>query len=191
MEKIVVQSAASRKNFIVMTIAVTVFAALVIFSLYKWFALNLLQPVELMAEAMVLFVLVERMSAKYTYEMDKKVFRLIKSGLLGRTTHEVPYRDIFGVYRYKPQLVGVIKFRRTYRFNSALDSRDVWTLAYTAQGYKGKKENRRFYIKPGNQLLAALQAKLPDKVMVPEEQVIKDVITKEQNEEENGKTTNN
>lgn len=191
MEKIVVQSEASRKNLIVMAIAVAIFAILVVFSLYKWYAFHLLQPVELMSEAMVLFVLIERMSAKYIYEMDTKVFRLTKRGLLGNTKHEIPYRDIFGIYRYKPQLIGVIKFRRTYRFNSALDSRVVWTLAYSAQGYKGKKENRRFYIKPGEKLLAALHAKMPDKVMIPEEEVIKDVLLKEKSEEENGKTAKN
>lgn len=182
MEKVVVRSQISKKNFIVMTAAVTAFAAVVVFSLYKWFALGIFQPVELMAEALVLFVLIERMSAKYTYEMDKKVLRLIKHGLLGRITHEIPYRDIFGLYRYKPQLIGVIKFRRTYRFNSALDSRNVWTLAYTAPGYKGKMENRRFYIKPGQQLLAALRSKLPEKV-VAEEKIIKEVLlTEEKNE---------
>lgn len=179
MEKVVVQSEASKKNFIVMTIAITAFAALAIFSLYKWFVLNLFQPLEIMAASMILFVLVERMTAKYTYEMDKKVLRLTKRGLLGSISHEVPYRDIFGVYRYKPQLIGVLKFRRTYRFNSALDARDVWTLAYSVPDNKGKTQNRRFYFKPGDKLLAALQSKLPDKVMIPEEQVIRDVLSKE------------
>lgn len=179
MEKIVVESEARKKNVIVMAIAVAAFAALVVFTLYKWFALNIFQPLELMAAGLVLFVLVERMSAKYTYEMDKKVFRLIKRGLLGTVMHEVPYGSIFGVYRYKPQLIGVIKFRRTYRFNSALDGRDVWTLAYTVQGNKGKSQNRRFYFKPSSQLLAALQAKLPGKVTA-EEQIIRDVLSTEQ-----------
>ncbi|WP_371368555.1 hypothetical protein SRRS_20910 [Sporomusa rhizae] len=179
MKNLVVQSEASRKNVIVMTIAVSIFAALVIFSLYKWFALKIFHPLELMAEAMVLFVLIERMSAKYTYEMEKKVLKLTKRGLLGSVSHEVPYRDIFGIYQYKPQLIGVIKFRRTYRFNSALDARNVWTLAYTVPGYKGKMENRRFYFKPNSELLAALKTKLPDKVMVPEEEVIKEVLSQE------------
>lgn len=183
MEKIVVQSEISKKNFIVMLIAVTVLAALATLSLYKLFVLNVFQPVELMAELLVLFVLIERMSAKYTYEMDKKALRLIKHGLLGRISHEIPYRDIFGVYRYKPQLIGVIKFRRTYRFNSALDRRDVWTVAYTVSGRKGKTENRRFYIKPDQHLLAALRTKLPGKVAA-EEQVIKEVLLKEENNNE-------
>ncbi|SDE73651.1 hypothetical protein [Sporomusa acidovorans] len=182
MENLVVRSEADRKNLIIMAIAVTAFAALVIFSLYKWFVLGIFQPLELMAEALVLLVLIERMSARYTYAMDKKVIRLTKYGLLGKITHEVPYRDIFGVYRYKPQLISVLKFRRTYRFNSALDRRDVWTLVYTAPGFRGKMENRRFYLKPGDQLLAALRAKLPEKVM-PEEQIIKDVLTKAEKQE--------
>lgn len=179
MEKVVVHSEAARKNLIVMLIAVGTFAVLTLFSLYKWLSLGIFQPTELMAEALVLFVLIERMSAKYTYEMDKKVLKLTKKGLLGTVSHEIPYRDIFGVYRYKPQLVGVIKFRRTYRLNSALDPRVVWTLGYTASGFKGKTENRRIYFKPGDDLLRALHAKLPDKVMVPEEQVIKEVLSKE------------
>lgn len=182
MENLVVRSEANSKNLIVMAIAVTAFSVLVIFSLYKWFVLGIFQPWELMAAALVLFVLVERMSARYTYEMDKKGIRLTKYGLLGKITHEVPYRDIFGVYRYKPQLIGVLKFRRTYRFNSALDRRDVWTMAYTAPGLRGKMENRRFYIKPGEQLLAALRTKLPEKVM-PEEQIIKAVLIQEERQE--------
>ncbi|MBP2638306.1 MAG: hypothetical protein H6Q72_4213 [Firmicutes bacterium] len=184
MEKLVAQSQVTKKNAMIMAIAVAIFTVLVIFSLYKWFALGIFQPIELMSEALVLFVLVERMAAKYTYEMDKKVLRLTKRGLLGKVVHEVPYRDVFGIYRYKPQLIGVIKFRRTYRFNSAIDGRDVWTMAYTAPGYKGKMENRRFYFKPGNEFLAVLQEKLPGKVMVPEEEVIKTVLTKEKKEEE-------
>jgi hypothetical protein len=135
-----------------------------------------------MSEVLVLFVLLERMAAKYTYEMDKRVLKLSKHGLLGKITHEVPYRDIFGIYRYKPQLIGVIKFRRTYRFNSAIDGREVWTLAYTASGFRGKIENRRFYFKPGNEFLTALQEKMPGKVMVPEEEVIKTVLSKDKSE---------
>lgn len=178
MEKIIVQSNTSKKNFIVLSIAVAAFAVLAAGSFYKWLALGMFQPLELMAELLVLFVLVERMSAKYRYEMDKKVIRLSKRGLLGQVNHEIPYRDIFGVYRYKPQLIGVLKFRRTYRFHSALDARDVWTLAFTVHKAKGKTENRRFYFKPDDKLLAALQQKLPEKVM-PEERIIQQVLSKE------------
>ncbi|WP_145098431.1 hypothetical protein [Sporomusa sp. KB1] len=177
MDKLVARSEVSKKNAIIMTISVAVLALLVIWSLYKWFVLTVIQPLELMAEALVLFVLIERTSAKYTYEMDKKVLRLTKCGLLGKRSHEVPYSDIFGVYRYKPQLMGVLKFRRTYRFHSALDGRDVWTLAYTAVGLRGIIENRRFYFKPGAKLLMALQ-ELPGKIIMSEEQVIKSVLSK-------------
>ncbi|WP_094604775.1 hypothetical protein SPSIL_019780 [Sporomusa silvacetica DSM 10669] len=181
MDKLVAQSEVSKKNAIIMTISVAILALLVIWSLYKWFVLTVVQPLELMAEALVLFVLIERTSAKYTYEMDKNVLRLTKRGLLGKRIHEVPYSDIVGAYRYKPQLIGVIKFRRTYRFHSALDGRDVWTLAYTAAGLRGKIENRRFYFKPGVKLLMALQ-ELPGKIMISEEQVIKLVLSKSKGE---------
>jgi len=181
LDKLVVRSEVSKKNAIIMTVSVAIFALLIIWSLYKWFVLAVVQPLELMAEALVSFVLIERMSAKYTYEVDKKVLRLTKRGLLGKRIHEVPYSDIVGVYRYKPQLMGVIKFRRTYRFHSALDGRDVWTLAYTAADLRGKIEHRRFYFKPGEKLLMALQ-ELPGKIMISEEQVIKSVLSKSKDE---------
>ena len=184
LDKLVVQSEISKKHTIIMSFSVAIFVIFVIFSLYKWFVLGLFQPLELMAEALVLFVLIERMSAQYTYAMDEQVLRLTKRGLLGIVIHEVPYHDIFGIYRYKPQLMGIIKFRRTYRFNSALDEQDVWTLAYTVSEFRGKIENRRFYFKPGAELLVALQIKLPNKVMIPEEQVIKTILDKDKDEAE-------
>lgn len=179
--KLAARSEVSKKNAIIMAIFITILALLVMWSLYKWFVLTVVQPLELMAEALVLFVLIERTSAKYTYEMDKKVLRLTKCGLLGKKKHEVPYSDILGVYRYRPQLMGVLKFRRTYRFHSALDGREVWTLAYTAVGLRGTIENRRFYFKPGEKLLRALQA-MPGKVIMSEEQVINSVLSKSKDE---------
>lgn len=176
---IVVYSKASPKNLVVMLGFVAVFAVLVGLSLYKWFVLSIVQPLELMAELLVLLVLLERMAARYTYELDHKGIRLTKNGLLGKSIHEVAYQDILGVYRYKPQLLGLIKFRRTYRFHSATDGQEVWTLAYTAQNFRSKAENRRFYFKPGSTLLAALHKKLPDKVMISEEQVVKTVWNEE------------
>ncbi|MDF2636875.1 MAG: hypothetical protein K0R78_3749, partial [Pelosinus sp.] len=55
MEKVVVQSEASKKKLIVMTIAVTALAAYVIFLLYKWFILKLFLPLETMSTSLILF----------------------------------------------------------------------------------------------------------------------------------------
>nr|WP_092073965.1 hypothetical protein [Dendrosporobacter quercicolus]NSL47835.1 hypothetical protein [Dendrosporobacter quercicolus DSM 1736]SDM74239.1 hypothetical protein SAMN04488502_1074 [Dendrosporobacter quercicolus] len=165
MENLMVRSETSRKNFYVLMVAIISFIFLLGFSLYKYLVLHIFQPLEMMAELLVLFVLIERMAAQYSYEMTPKGLCLTKRSLLGTVTHEIPYGAIFSVYRYKPQLIGLIKFRRTYRFHSALDGRDVWTLAYTVTRSNNKEEKRRIYFKPGDQMLAALQAKLPAKVM--------------------------
>lgn len=167
MENLVVQSSISKKNFHVLLLAIIGFILLWGFSIYKYLVLKMFQPLEIMTETLILLVLVERMAAQYSYEMGQNGLKCVKRSLLGTVTHEIPYHSIFSIYSYKPQLIGLIKFRRTYRFHSALDGRDVWTVAYTAGGAGEKTENRRIYFKPGDRMLAALQRKLPDKVIPP------------------------
>lgn len=165
MENLVVQSTTSKKHFNILMIAVICLLMLWGFSIYKYLILGIFQPLEIMTVALILFVLIERMAARYSYEMNEQGLKCVKRGLLGTVTHEIPYKAIFGLSSYKPQLIGLVKFRRTYRFHSALDGREVWTVAYTAARSGKKTENRRIYFKPGDQMLAALKAKLPDKVI--------------------------
>jgi hypothetical protein len=90
--------------------------------------------------------------------------------------YEVQYKEIVGIYNYKPQLISVIKFRRTYRMHSSLDGREVWTIAYTVLNKKGKTENVRIYFKPSEVMLQALREIMPSKVKVPENKVILDML---------------
>jgi len=97
---------------------------------------------------------------------------------LGTKAYEVAYKDISGIYNYKTNLVHVIKFRRTFRLNSALDNRPVWVMAYTAPGNRGKMENRRIFFKASDELLNLLAEKMPNRVKVKEEQVVLDILNK-------------
>lgn len=171
----------TRKNVMVIGIAIMAFASLLALSLYKWFFSNIKQPVEVFFHLMFIFVLVERAQAKYIVEMDQAVLRFRKKSLLGRAQHEVPYQNILGIYRYHPQLLGVIKFRRTYRMNSSLDNRIVWVLAYEATGDKGKKENRRIFFKASESMLADLAEKLPNRVKISEQQVVMEALQRDPN----------
>lgn len=175
MEKIIDHSVVHKKNAAAILISVIVLAAMIVFSIYRYLDIGFWSPLEMFAELMIIFVLIDRAQSKVTCEMDKKVLRITKKNWIGTQVHEVPYRDVFGIYRYAPKLVGAVKFRRTYRLHSALDPRLVWTLAYRVDK-GGKSENRRIYFKASEEFLNALNERLPNKVRIPEEQVIRDMI---------------
>ncbi len=164
-------SHAHNKNRLVISVAILFFCLLLAFSLYQWFAQGIRNPVEVFLNLMFIFVLVERIQAKYVCELTKGSIRITKKSLLGNQVHEVDYTDIVGIYKYKTGLVHVIKFRRTYRLNSALDNRIVWVIAYKAPGKGGKPENRRIYFKASDELLDLLDVKMPNRVRLQEETV--------------------
>lgn len=176
MEKIVDYSIVTKKNTVAIIFSVMTLAAMLAFTVYRWLDIGFLSPMEIMAELMIAFVLLDRAQARYTYELDKKVFRITKQGVFGKRVFEVPYRDVFGIYRYAPKLISVVKFSRTYRLHSALDGRMVWTLAYEENTGKGKKKNYRIYFKASDEFFNALNERLPNKVRIPEEEVMRDII---------------
>lgn len=170
----------TRKNVLVIGLAVGLFLLIIAFTVYKWVFMGLPQLTELFFEILMTLVIIERAQGRYVYEAGRKGLRFTKQGWIGARQYEVAYRDIMGVYRYKPKLIGVLRFRRTYRLHSALDGRDVWTLAYKARGWRGKPENRRIYFKPSAAMLRLLQEKLPNKVAVPEERIVVQEIQAEE-----------
>jgi hypothetical protein len=167
-----------KKNRIVIGIAVLAFGLLLAFSIYKWVVLGIRQPIEVFFNLMFAYVMIERAQAKYICEVGNKAIRITKKSLLGSKTYEVAYKDISGIYNYKTNLIHVIKFRRTYRLNSALDNRLVWVMAYTAPGKGDKVENRRIFFKASDELLSLLAEKMPNRVKVKEEQVVLDMLKK-------------
>lgn len=166
-------SIVSSKNRKVMTVVIVVFISMLVVTLCQWIFLGFYNLLELFFEAMLLLVFVERSGGRYTYEITELGLRITKQGLFdGVTYYEVPYRSIFGVYPYQQRLIEIIKFRRTYRLHSALDARDVWTIAYGIPDSNGKMENRRIYCKPSKAMLQILQEKLPTTVMTSENSVV-------------------
>ncbi|KYZ75409.1 hypothetical protein AXX12_14785 [Anaerosporomusa subterranea] len=167
-----------KKNRIVIGIAILAFGLLFAFSVYKWVVVGVQQPIEIFFNLMFIYVLIERAQAKYICEIGKKTIRITKKSLLGSKTYEVDYKDINGIYKYKTGLVHVVKFRRTYRLNSALDNRLVWAMAYEAPGKGGKVENHRIFFKASDELLNLLDEKMPNRVRLTEEQVALKILKK-------------
>ena len=185
----VVHSTVTRKNAIFMWSLVVFFSALLVFDLYAWFVKGFFHATEVAFGLIILLVLFSRMSAKYTYELGRKSIIFTKRDVFGRKIiHEVPYKNVFGVYLYKTKLVGYIKFRRTFRFNSALDGNDVWVLAYEVQSSNAKKENHRVYFKPTPEMLTELDKKVNGKVHGSEETTVTAKLREEMQEEADKKS---
>jgi hypothetical protein len=170
------QSQVHRKNIQVICIAVSILAGLLAFSGYKWLMHGVRQPLDVFIYIMFIVVLLERAHATYIYELDNERIRIVKKGLLGAKTYTIPYQDIMGIYGYKAKLVNPIKFRRTYRLNSALDNRKVWVMAYQAPVKSGKAENRRIYFKAEDEMLRLVSEQIPNRVKVKEEQIVVDML---------------
>lgn len=176
MNRFVTKSTVDKKNLVIMSVLIAIFAVMLIMTLVKWLVWHNFQPMELLFYAVILIALIKRITAKYHYEMELKALRIVKTEFARQQQYEIAYPSILGIYQYQPQLIGGIKFRRTERLHSALDGRDVWTLAYRVANKEGKTEHRRIYFKPGRELLLALKEKLPDTVMVTEEVAIRNSL---------------
>ena len=164
-------SEVTKKNVIVVLVSAALFIALLGFSIYKWTVYGIKQPMEIFINLMFLFVLVTRVQPRYTVEVDRNVLRFIKQSWLGTKTYEIPYKDIFGIYRYKAQLIRSVSYRHTSRLNSMLDNRTVWGVSYRLPNKKGKVENLRIYFKASEEVFAALSEKIPNKVKIKENDV--------------------
>ena len=72
-----------------------------------------------------------------------------------------------------------VKFRYSYRLNSALDARTLWTLAWRRRFDDGSEANVRIYFKASKQVMDALAEKMPNRVNVPEELADFNMLVKE------------
>ena len=72
-----------------------------------------------------------------------------------------------------------VKFRYSYRLNSALDARTLWTLAWRRSFDDGSEANVRIYFKASKEVMDALAEKMPNRVNVPEELADFNMLVKE------------
>lgn len=172
MDKVAVTSVPVKKNTIIMITAITFFGILSVLDIARFLTLHVFEPAGAAVNLIFLIVLFNRIRYKYTCELNERALIFYKSGLWGGKRCEVNLQSVMGIYRYQPKFVELIRFRHTARLHSALDGRDVWTLAYTAVSKKGKTENCRIYFKPDDLFMEALHRRLPGKVTANDEKVV-------------------
>lgn len=161
-----------------MTAAVLFFTILLALELFALFRLHKFDSMGVAIDVVLLFVLMQRMQGKYNCILTEKSLIFDKTAYFGKKHYDVPLSSIIGIYHYKPELIGMIHFRHSARLHSALDARDVWTIAYTQHNKNGKSENSRIFFKPSTQFLKELNKYLPGKITEENKQAILSDINK-------------
>lgn len=160
----------SKKYVIVYSIVALACFVMFVVSIMRYYYLNIMEPVAIFFYAMLIWIIFLRCKPTYDISVERKFLKIVKHTVWGKTqVYEIPYREIAGIFSYTPKLMRSIKFRYSYRLNSALDPRTVWTLAWRRSFENGNEANVRIYFKASKQVMQALAEKMPNGVDVPEE----------------------
>lgn len=170
----------NKKYTIVYTIVALFCIALFVVNIVRYYYFGVLDPVALFFYAMIAWIVYLRCKPTYDIYVERKFLKIVKHTVFGTTkVYEIPYREIAGIFSYQPKLMRTIKFRYSYRLNSALDARTLWTLAWRRQFEGGSEANVRIYFKASKQVIDALSEKMPNRVNVPEEMADFNMLVKE------------
>lgn len=170
----------SKKYVITYTVVGIACFVMFIVSILRYVYLNVLEPVPIFFYAMLVWILLLRCKPTYDISVERKYLRIVKHTIWGKTkVYEIPYREIAAIFSYQPKLMRTIKFRYSYRLNSALDARTLWTLAWRRRFDDGSEANVRIYFKASKQVMDALAEKMPNRVNVPEELADFNMLVKE------------
>lgn len=170
----------SKKYVITYTVVGIACFVMFIVSILRYVYLNVLEPVPIFFYAMLVWILLLRCKPTYDISVERKYLRIVKHTIWGKTkVYEIPYREIAAIFSYQPKLMRTVKFRYSYRLNSALDARTLWTLAWRRRFDDGSEANVRIYFKASKQVMDALAEKMPNRVNVPEELADFNMLVKE------------
>ncbi|WP_288301603.1 hypothetical protein [uncultured Veillonella sp.] len=108
---------------------------------------------------------------RYEYVLTEDSLIIIEQGLFGKKSMTIPYAMIDGVYAFKQQLMGGLKFRYKFRKLSSMDPRPVWALAYAVEA-GNKIKHGRILLKADESFFEKLNEFVPNRVCVPQEEVV-------------------
>lgn len=165
------QSKQSKSGTLFISAFIIVVLAALIYTIYS--SIQIGRPIidELFIEIVAGGVLLKQALSHYTYEVTDEGLRIRERMLWRDRTVVLPYRLIDGIYEFKQQLLGPIKYRYKYRMVSSLDNRAPWALCYGIEGGK-KLKHGRMILKAEPEFFEALKKFLPDRVCVSEGDVV-------------------
>lgn len=122
-------------------------------------------------QALLLWYIVNTATAKTEYRLEKDELVIVKKSLFrGTKEMRIAYEEIFGVYRYNAKKKNGIDYTSQYYMYSKLDRRDIWVLLYNDND--NTKKAGCVMLKASDEFLDAFAAILPDRVDIPQEEVL-------------------
>lgn len=127
---------------------------------------------------MSLFIILKQAVGQYTYRLTDTAFVIEEKTLIRTKRYEFKYEDIDGIYPFKQEMFGQLKYRYKYRLSNSTDTRQVWAMCYSF--VSGKKiKHGRVLIKAEEAFFETLEAFLPGRVRVPQEDVVFHAVVRE------------
>ncbi len=109
-------------------------------------------------------------SGRSTYEICENDLVVTYASLFRVRKLRIPYDVIDGTFHFKVEPIKTIAYRKTYRMYGSLDKRDIWSLVYNLPG---TDHVSRLLLKASDEFWDKLEEKLPGRIRVPQEEVMR------------------
>lgn len=109
-------------------------------------------------------------SGRSTYEICENDLVVTYASLFRVRKLRIPYDVIDGTFHFKVEPIKTIAYRKTYRMYGSLDKRDIWSLVYNLPG---TDRVSRLLLKASDEFWDKLEEKLPGRIRVPQEEVLR------------------
>ncbi len=109
-------------------------------------------------------------SGHSTYEICENDLVVTYASLFRVRKLRIPYDVIDGTFHFKVEPIKTIAYRKTYRMYGSLDKRDIWSLVYNLPG---TDHVSRLLLKASDEFWDKLEEKLPGRIRVPQEEVMR------------------
>lgn len=98
---------------------------------------------------------------------------VISSSLFRTRKLAIPYSAIDGAFHFKVEPIKAISYRHTYRMYGSMDRRDIWSLVYNMPN---TDKVSRVLMKASEEFWEAFEKKLPGRIRVSQEEVLKNAF---------------
>ena len=109
-------------------------------------------------------------SGRSTYEICENDLVVTYASLFRVRKLRIPYDVIDGTFHFKVEPIKTIAYKNTYRMYGSLDKRDIWSLVYNLPG---TDRVSRLLLKASDEFWDKLETKLPGRIRVPQEEVMR------------------
>ena len=164
------RSQSSKSGRVTIAAFVCVLVGCMLYTTYKSVTAGGVYLSEYFIEIVSLLVLGKQAAGSYVYRLTDDSLLIEEKTLWRSKSWHVPYALIDGVYEYRREMSGPLKFRYKYRKAGATDPRKVRALAYAVPSGRDMKHGR-VLIKAEDAFFEILDRFVPGRVLVPQEDV--------------------